>query len=128
MSKPAAGKKRLAKSADKAKDSTKRKRKVGQSTSLSEYWRQRVQRSPHGMCYFVHQIPADPLPHGFFLVHNQGAFCEDGLFGSRSWVQASRSNLVRCYCDFGGTLSVGGKPVKEADIPKHYRIRLEKPG
>jgi hypothetical protein len=124
MSKPAAGKQRLVKSADKAK----RKQKGGQSTPLSEHWRQRVQRSPHGMYYCGHRIPADPLPQGFFLVHNQGAFCDEGLFGSRSWVQADRSNLVRCYCDFGGTLSVGGKPIKKADIPKHYRIRLEKPG
>jgi hypothetical protein len=124
MSEPVAGKQRLLKSAGKAKGSTKRNRKEVLSISLSEYWRQRVQRSPHGMYYCGHRIPADPLPQGFFLVHNQGAFCEEGLIGSRSWIQASRRNLVRCYCDFGGTLSDAGKP---ADVPKHYRIRLEDP-
>jgi hypothetical protein len=74
--------------------------------------------------YCGNGLPRFPLPPGYYLVHNQGAFCDAGLFGFRSWVQEGRSNLVRCHCDFGGTLQkVDGPPLKKAEVPKHYRIR-----
>lgn len=91
-------------------------------TEEAEYWNHKVRKSAHGMYYLRSNFPAE-LPPGLFLVHNQGAFCDSSLFGFRSWIQASRTNLVRCHCDYGGTLSIGGKPLTKAEVPKHYKVR-----
>jgi hypothetical protein len=86
--------------------------------------RQLYKKLASEMRYCGRRIPADPLSEGEYLVHNQGAHCDGGIFGFRAWIQKNKDDLVRCYCDFGGTLSkTSGTPLKKSEVPKHYRIR-----
>ena len=61
-------------------------------------------------------LPSQPLPAGFFLVHNhvrpQSSL---GSKGFRAWIQKGSDRLVECHCDFGG--------LRNANVQKHYRVR-----
>lgn len=57
-----------------AEKPARRKRQVMSEAEASEYWERQVKRGK-GMAYCGYSfrsIPADPLPSGFFLVHNRG--------------------------------------------------------
>ena len=85
-----------------------------------------MRKAPHGMDYCgrdFRRIPTDPLPNGFFLVHNNGAFCDHGFFGFRAWVQKGDDNLIPCHCDFGGLRTKSGRLLSKEEIPKHYKVR-----
>ena len=91
--------------------------------SDAEYWEQKVRKSAKGYYYLRRSFPVE-LPDNIYLVHNQAPFCCDGLFGTRSWLQASGENLERCNCDYGGTLrSHNGKTLTKSEVPKHYKVR-----
>lgn len=109
----------------KSGSSSNRKRQGPSEEEAREYWERKVKRS-RGHVYLVdckrdyRNFPADPLPSGFFLVHNQGAFCDHGLLELRAWVQKGRGNSVPCGCDLGGLKTSSGRPVPKEQTPKHY--------
>lgn len=97
-------------------------RQSPRSIDLSQGERQKQRRQldkklASEMRYCGRRIPTDPLPDGEYLVHNQGAPCDGGIFGFRAWIQKSRGDLVRCHCDFGGTLSKpDGTGLKKSEV------------
>jgi hypothetical protein len=90
--------------------------------SDAEYWKDKVRKSAQRVYYLRRSFPVD-VPDNIYLVHNQGGFCCTALFGTRSWLQASPHGLVRCHCDYGGTLrSHDGRLLTKSEVPKHYRV------
>jgi hypothetical protein len=90
---------------------------------LSEIERKRLKREQNRYIkvlsskrrYCGNGLPRQPVPTGFFLVHNRvNPVRSLGLNGFRAWVQEGKGHLVRCHCDFGG--------MKHAELHKHYRV------
>jgi hypothetical protein len=76
-------------------------------TSVPAEVGKRYLRNPDGSL-----IPLDPLPEGFFVMHNNRESC-----GYRIWIQEGSpklDRLIRCRCDLGSDLDA-------AEIPIHFR-------